>query len=244
MHRLRPSEGLAREIPKSGFTARIVGVTGDGGWFSQAPRGVGAADPVVPSVSRGFACDSSVLLVVSPVLRWLCFSCRPRRLRRAAGAAKKDAFLAFSYKIKATTHIKKLNQTITPPQGTFKGKIDLTTKKLSGSINLPPATFTSTLAGVVPLTATARIVQAKPVTGTINLNTFRVTATSTFNLVIVSLYAAGVPVNLVGNSCTTATPVSVTMSGIAASPARRSSRARSRSRTSRRAARDHRGSTS
>jgi hypothetical protein len=134
----------------------------------------------------------------------------------AAGATKKDAFLAFSYKIKATTHIKKLNQSITPPQGTFKGKIDLTTKKLSGSINLPQATFTTTLAGVVPLTATARIVQAKPVTGMINLNTFRVTATSTFNLVIVSLYAAGVPVNLVGNSCTTATPVSVTMSGVAA----------------------------
>ena len=49
----------------------------------------------------------------------------------------------------------------------------------------------------------------------------RVTATSTFNIRIIHAYAALPiplplpPVNLVGNHCTTATPVSVTMSGIA-----------------------------
>jgi hypothetical protein len=129
---------------------------------------------------------------------------------------KGDSVLGFAYKIRATTHVKKLNQTISPPPGTFKGQIDLDQERLTGSINLPPATFTMKLANTVPLlTATARIVQAKPVTGTINLSTLRVKATSTFNLRIVSAYATGVPVNLVGNSCTTATPISVTMSGVA-----------------------------
>src|SRR4051812_25698200 len=134
-------------------------------------------------------------------------------LAQPAVAAKKHATIPFAYKITATTHIKKLNQTVTPPTGTFKGQIDLTAQRLTGNINLPPATFTTKLAGAVPLTATAKIVQSKPVTGTINLSNFKVKATSTFNFLIVSAYAAGVPVNLVGNSCTTATPVSVTMSG-------------------------------
>ena len=134
----------------------------------------------------------------------------------AAAFPKGDSVIPFAYKLRVTTHIKKLNQTISPPQGTFKGQIDLDQGRLAGSIALPPATFTMKLAGTVGvLTATARIVPTKPVTGTINLSNFRVKATSTFNLRIVSAYAAGVPVNLVGDSCTTATPVSVTMSGTA-----------------------------
>jgi hypothetical protein len=133
-----------------------------------------------------------------------------------AGAFPKgDSVLGFSYKIRATTHIKKINQTISPPPGTFKGEIDLNQQRLQGSITLPPASFTLQEAGLPVATATARIVQAKPVTGTIDLSTLRVKATSTFNLLIVSVYPTGVPVNLVGNSCTTATPVSVTMSGTA-----------------------------
>jgi hypothetical protein len=134
----------------------------------------------------------------------------------AVAFPKGDSVILFAYKIRVSTHIKKLNQTITPPQGTFNGQIDLTQGRLAGSIALPPATFTMKLAGAVSvLTATARIVPTKPVSGTIDLSNFRVKATSTFNLRIVSAYAAGVPVNLVGDSCTTATPVSVTMSGTA-----------------------------
>jgi hypothetical protein len=63
-----------------------------------------------------------------------------------------------------------------------------------------------------------KITQTKPVTGTIDLENsypFKVVATATFNIRIVSAYAGIVPVNLVGNSCTTSTPVSVTMRGAA-----------------------------
>jgi Flp pilus assembly protein TadG len=96
-------------------------------------------------------------------------------------------------------------------------------------------TFTFTEAGVGLVTATAAIVETKAITGKVNLNNFRVTATATFNMLLLSMYPAQpkvptitVPgigtitlptlpplpkVNLVGKNCTTETPISVTMSG-------------------------------
>jgi len=150
----------------------------------------------------------------------LAFAAQP-----AAAFPKGDPVLKFNYKVVASTHIKKLNQTITPPPGHFKGGVDLKTSKLQGHITLPPVTFTFSEAGIPLMTATAQIVEAKPVTGTLQISTFKVTATSTFNLRIIDAHASpGVPVvgplpvppvNLVGNSCTTEKPISVTMSGIA-----------------------------
>ena len=131
--------------------------------------------------------------------------------------AHADSFFPFAYNVNATTHLKKLNQTVTVPQGTFTGNIDLDTSKLTGSITLPPATIKLKLAGIVPLvTATVKIIQVKPVTGSVLLNQvpFPVTATATFNIHVVSAYAGIVPVNLVGNNCVTATPVTVTMKGL------------------------------
>jgi hypothetical protein len=135
-----------------------------------------------------------------------------------APAASADSFIPFKYNVTATTHLKKLNQTVKIPRGTFTGKIDLEKHKLVGDITLPPATFTMSLAGVVPLvTATVQTVETKPVVGKIDFSTspFGVVATSTFNIRIVSAYAAGIPVNLVGDNCTTSKPVSVTMRGTA-----------------------------
>ena len=135
-----------------------------------------------------------------------------------AQPAGADTLLPFSYRVDATTHLKKLNQTVTVPPGTFVGAIDVTTARLSGTITLPPATIKIKLAGIVPLvTATVQIVETKPVTGTVDFSTvpFPIVATATFNIHIVSAYAGIVPVNLVGNSCTTSTPVSVTMRGAA-----------------------------
>ena len=127
-----------------------------------------------------------------------------------------DPVFPFSYKIDATTHIKKLDQTITLTGGSFTGGIDLATGGLVGAIKLPPATFTFNAAGIVPLiTATAKIVPTKLVVGHVDLSSLTVTATSTFNIRIVSAYAPGIPVNLVGNSCITTQPVVVTMKGVA-----------------------------
>jgi hypothetical protein len=141
----------------------------------------------------------------------------------ASAFPKGDPVIKFNYRVVASTHIKKLNQTITPPPGRFKGAVDIATSKLKGSISLPPVSFTFSEAGIPLMTATAQIVQAKPVTGTLKLATLKVTATSTFNLRIIDAHASpglpGIgalpvpPVNLVGNSCTTEKPISVTMSG-------------------------------
>jgi hypothetical protein len=141
----------------------------------------------------------------------------------ASAFPKGAPVLTFNYKVIASTHIKKLNQTITPPQGRFKGAVNLKTQKLEGHIKLPPVKFTFSQAGIPLMTATAQIVEAKPVTGTLKFATLKVTATSTFNLRIIDAHASpglpGVgplpvpPVNLVGDKCTTAKPISVTMSG-------------------------------
>jgi hypothetical protein len=130
-------------------------------------------------------------------------------------------YVYFKYNVNATTHLKTLDQTITLKGGTFNGYIDFTTAgaesvlPLKGSIVLPQASFTYRAAGIVPLiTATAKIVPTKPVTGTLDLlNGLMVTATATFNIRIISAYAQGTTTNLVGDTCKTATPVSVTMSG-------------------------------
>ena len=129
-----------------------------------------------------------------------------------AGAA--DPTLPFNYYINASTHLKKLNQTVVVPRGTFNGSLDLVTDTLTGTIALPPAKTTVKIAGLPLATATFAMKQVKPVTGKVDFNTFTVTATGVFQIRIVSVNPLGSPlINLVGNSCTTSTPVSVTMSG-------------------------------
>jgi hypothetical protein len=125
----------------------------------------------------------------------------------------------FNFNVDATTHLQKLDQTITVHGGTFSGGIDFATTgdfaPLTGNFTLPDTTFTYQAAGILPvLTATARIAPTAPVTGTLQLSTLTVTATAKFNIKIVSAIAAGTTgPNLVGNSCRTSSPISVTMSG-------------------------------
>jgi hypothetical protein len=129
-------------------------------------------------------------------------------------AAQPAASLAFNYWIDATTTLKKLKQTVTVPRGTFIGSVDFTTDKLTGNITLPQAKAPVKIAGLPLAMATFKMTQVKPVTGTLNLSTLVVTATATVSIQIVSVNPIGLPmVNLVGNSCKTSTPVSVTMSG-------------------------------
>lgn len=144
----------------------------------------------------------------------------------ASAFPKGDPVYNFKYKVVATSYIKRAGLTLTTPPGVFKGGIDLANGQLVGSISLPNVTFTQSEAGVGLVTATSAIQSTKPVTGHVNISTFKVTSTSTFNIRLVSMYPAiptlPVPlplpipkVNLVGNGCMTSSPISVTMSGIA-----------------------------
>jgi hypothetical protein len=132
----------------------------------------------------------------------------------SAGAA--NPTYSFDWSIKASTHLQKLNQTVSVPKGTFKGQVDLVTQKLTGSISLPPASTTLQVAGVGLATATFKIAQVKPVTGTVSFSTLQAKATSVFDIKVTKVAPALAPsVNLVGDSCKTSTPVQVTMSGTA-----------------------------
>ncbi len=135
-------------------------------------------------------------------------------LAATAAPAAADVTIPFHYRIDASTRLKKLNQTVVVPPGTFDGSIDLTTATLTGSIALPPASTNLRVAGIPAATATFQMVQEQPVSGTVDFSTMAVTATAVFDIRIVSVRPTALPfVNLVGNSCTTSKPVSVTMTG-------------------------------
>jgi hypothetical protein len=125
-----------------------------------------------------------------------------------------DVMFPFNYVVDAVTHLNTLNQDVTIPTGTFTGVIDLTTGALTGDITLPPADFTFTLAGVGAVTAHMQITETQPITGHVDTATLAVTATAVFDIKIVSLHPTASPTtNLVGDSCKTSTPASVTMTG-------------------------------
>jgi hypothetical protein len=132
----------------------------------------------------------------------------------SAGAA--DPTVTITDNLDASTHLNTLNQDVKIPRGTMTATINLATGALTGNITLPPATVTLRQVGLPIATATMAIAQTKPVTGHVDLTTFHVTATSIFNIKVLRASPALLPfVNLVGNQCTTAQPVSVTMSGTA-----------------------------
>lgn len=117
------------------------------------------------------------------------------------------------YTVNASTTLAKLDQTVKVPPGSFVGSLNLNNFVLRGKLNLPPASTTVSLAGIGLATATFKLSETKQVTGKVNLNALTVTATSSFNVLVTSVKPLGLPLNLVGNSCGTSKPVSVTFSG-------------------------------
>jgi hypothetical protein len=131
----------------------------------------------------------------------------------AAAPHDDGALYPIDYKVDASTTLAKLNQTVTVPPGSFVGSLNLNTFVLRGALKLPPASTTVSLAGIGLATATFKLAETKDVTGKVNLNALTVTSTASFNVLVTSVEPLGLPVNLVGNSCGTSKPVSVTFSG-------------------------------
>ena len=131
----------------------------------------------------------------------------------AAPPAGADTVFPINYTVNASTTLAKLHQTVTVPPGSFKGSIDLTTGTLTGNLTLPPASTTVSLAGIGLAKATFELSPVKPVIGHVTLKTLAVTATAQFNVLVTSLEPLSLPLNLVGNTCGTSQPVSVTFSG-------------------------------
>lgn len=120
-----------------------------------------------------------------------------------------DAVLTAVYPASGTTHIAATNSSLTLGPGTLTSTADLTTGTLTGSISLPPATGSFTELGL-RVTVTAAFIQVGQTTGTIDLNTGEVVATSRIILKITDMKVAGLDVP-VGPFCQTAVPASITV---------------------------------
>ena len=118
--------------------------------------------------------------------------------------------LTVRYPVNGSTFLKAANATVTLGPGTLRSKVNLTTGKVTASLNLPPATGSFKELGVVPVTATVAFIQDGPTTGTVNLNTGAVTTMSKITLQVTSLSVSGLPVP-VGPACESATPASVAL---------------------------------
>jgi hypothetical protein len=133
----------------------------------------------------------------------------------AAPAASADPKIPFSQDVYARTHLAKSGMDITVPPGQFDGTIDLATGEQTGTLTLPPATVTINLFGLIP-TADASFVMAPagPISGHVNLATFEVDTTASFNVQLAELKPHGTDLNLVGDGCTTMEPITVRMQGV------------------------------
>jgi hypothetical protein len=133
----------------------------------------------------------------------------------AAPAATADPQVPFTQDVYARTHLAKSGMDITVPPGVFTGSIDLATGDQTGTLSLPPATVTISLFGVLPAADALFVMEAAgPIHGHVDLATFTVDTTAAFNVRLARLTPHGTSVNLVGDGCTTASPVTVTMHGV------------------------------
>jgi hypothetical protein len=121
--------------------------------------------------------------------------------------------LPIKWNVDASTHMASLGIDVALTGGTFDGQIDLGTGDLTGTMSLPQSSTWIKLGSLPLAKATFAMQPVGPITGKVDLLTQTVTTTATFNIRLVSIKPLGLPFNLVGNRCTTATPISVTMGG-------------------------------
>jgi hypothetical protein len=146
---------------------------------------------------RAVAGSAATLLAVSGVLA-------------STGTASADTIVTLRYPVTGTTHLAAPNADLPLGPGKLTSSADLNTGAITANLKLPNATGSFLELGVVPVTATAQLINNGPTTGTVNPNTGAVATTSLITMKIISLSVAGIP-QPVGNSCETSTPVSVSV---------------------------------
>jgi hypothetical protein len=129
----------------------------------------------------------------------------------SGGAASADTFLTIKYPVSGTTHLATPNADVPLGPGHLKATADLNTGAIKATLTLPDATGSFTELGIIPVTATVRLINDGPTTGTLDINTGAVTTTSMITMRIVDLKVAGIDLP-VGNACQTSSPVTVMLS--------------------------------
>ena len=129
----------------------------------------------------------------------------------SSGAASADTTITFRYPVTGTTHLATPNADVHLGPGHLTATADLNTDAIKATLTLPDATGSFKELGLVPVTATVKLINDGPTTGTVNQGTGAVRTTSKITMRIVDLKVAGVDMP-VGSACQTASPVSVTVS--------------------------------
>jgi hypothetical protein len=129
----------------------------------------------------------------------------------SGGAASAGTTLTLRYPVTGTTHLATPNADVHLGPGHLTATANLKTDAITATLTLPNATGSFNELGLVPVTATVKLINDGPTTGTVNPGTGAVTTTSKITMRIVDLKVAGVDTP-VGSACQTARPVSVTVS--------------------------------
>jgi len=127
-----------------------------------------------------------------------------------APGASADTVVNVHYSLTGTTFLKKLNTTVNLGSGTLAAAEDLTTGAVSSTLSLPPVTVSMKELGIIPVSATATMVQNGPATGSANLTTNTITSSASIIFKITKLTAAGLNVPIGGNC--ESSPFSVSLS--------------------------------
>jgi hypothetical protein len=153
---------------------------------------------MIRGIRRVVAGGAASLLAVSAVVA-------------SSGAASADTIITLRYPVTGTTHLAAPNADLPLGPGHLTASADLNTDAITATLTLPNATGSFNELGLVPVTATAKLINNGPTTGTVDPNTGAVTTTSMITMRIIDLKVAGIDMP-VGNACQTSTPVSVTVS--------------------------------
>ncbi|KGN34992.1 hypothetical protein N802_00740 [Knoellia sinensis KCTC 19936] len=130
----------------------------------------------------------------------------------AGAPAASAAPIGVGWDVNVTTTVKKLNQEIAFPQTRFPAQVDIFGDgSISGNLALPDATSTLKLGSLPLAKVTLGVVPTKPVSG--KLTGLDVVANQEFNIHIKKIQPLGLPINLVGSNCKTATPVQSQLTG-------------------------------
>ena len=129
----------------------------------------------------------------------------------SGGAASADTTLTLRYPVTGTTHLATPNADVPLGPGHLTATADLNTDAVKATLKLPDATGSFKELGLVPVSATVKLINKGPTTGTLDPGTGAVTTTSKITMRIVDLKVAGIDLP-VGNACQTSSPVSVTVS--------------------------------
>jgi hypothetical protein len=127
-----------------------------------------------------------------------------------SASAYADTTLSATYPVNGSSYIATPGATLPLGPGKLAANVDLNTGAITATLTLPESTGSFKELGLIPVTATAQIINDGPTTGTLNLTTGAVQTTSNITLRLVSLSVAGLPIP-VGPACETSAPTAVTL---------------------------------